>query len=540
MKPISILVLGLLAATAPAQDATLTALHGVPNLPAPVTVLVNGSPAFSFAYGEQVGPLALAAGPYTLDVQLNGSTILSATANLAAGTDYSAIAHLDAGGTPRLALFTNDLSPLSLPQARLLVRHTAQAPAVDVVLEQGGAVVGTLANLTNGQEAAVAVAPGRYAARLNVAGTGTTAFGPVEVVLEDGYVYGLFAVGDVTAPDFTLLAQRGDGAARVTVVHGIPGLPAPVSVQANGSALFQFDFKDVRGPLAVAPASYTFDVVLNGSPVLTLPATLARGDDVTVVAHLDAAGQPSIAAFANDLGRIASRPGARVAVRHLAQAPAVDVAVDQPGGRLATIPMLGNGSAAVAELPLGRFQVSLLAANTTNVAFGPVDFRPGPDEYHQFLAVGSLAGGSFDVLALRRDLGWAVPGQVNATMGGISCGPMLMAMPMSFDYGEPFTLRLMGAPADAAVMVVYGNSNTGVGGLALPLALMPFGAPGCFLYTDAVAVLMAQADAAGGLDLGYVVPRALFGTFPTSYFQVGALSNANALGVVTSGYVELR
>ena len=34
--------------SAPAQDATLTVLHGVPGLPAPVEVFANGNSLFSF------------------------------------------------------------------------------------------------------------------------------------------------------------------------------------------------------------------------------------------------------------------------------------------------------------------------------------------------------------------------------------------------------------------------------------------------------------------------------------------------------------
>ena len=85
-----------------AQNADLTVLHGVPGLSGPVDVLANGNQLFSFDFGDQEGPLSLAPGAYAIDVQLNGSSILSANVNLAADTDYSAIAHLDANlGSPK-------------------------------------------------------------------------------------------------------------------------------------------------------------------------------------------------------------------------------------------------------------------------------------------------------------------------------------------------------------------------------------------------------------------------------------------------------
>jgi hypothetical protein len=91
-----------------------------------------------------------------------------------------------------------------------------------------------------------------------------------------------------------LLAALPAQDATVTVLHGIPCLGAPVTVAANGANLFSFDFRQV-----------------------------ATGN-------------------------------AKVAVRHLAAAPTVDVVVGKVGNPLATIPALSNGTEAVANLPLGQ------------------------------------------------------------------------------------------------------------------------------------------------------------------------------------------
>jgi len=85
-----------------------------------------------------------------------------------------------------LSAFANGLTPPTLPGARLYVRHTAQAPAVDVLLAQNGATVASIPNVVNGAEVVADVAPGTYRVRLNVAGTATTAFGPAPVALEIG------------------------------------------------------------------------------------------------------------------------------------------------------------------------------------------------------------------------------------------------------------------------------------------------------------------------------------------------------------------
>lgn len=528
---------GLLASSLSAQDATVTVLHGVPGLPAPVEVFANGTSLFTFDYGEQRGPLSLGAGSYQLDVRLNGTTILSTTANVAAGIDYSVIANLDAGGAPRLSLFANALDNVTLQTSRLYVRHTAEAPPVDVVLAQNGVDVATIPALANGSEASADVAPGDYAVRLVVTGTSTVAFGPVDVRVENGRGYGVFAVGSAGTPSFRLLTQLVPLTALVTVVHGIPGLPAPVTVTANGTSLFSFDFREVRGPLVVLPGAYTFDVLLNGSPVLSRTDTVARGDDVTVVAHLDATANPVLAAFANDTTALV--PGnARVAVRHLAAAPAVDVVVENVGVTLATIPGLSNGNEAVTSLPLGNLQVRLVAGGAT--VFGPVGFRPVDHVSYQFLALGDFTGGSFTVQLVQRDLAPAVPGEITTSVGGTGCGPTISATPQTFDYGQPFAVRATGAAANAMAVFNFGDSISSVVGLPLPLPLAGIGAPGCFLNTNVLTSLATMTDATGTVELGFTVPTTLFGLLQPGYFQVGTMTTANALGFATSEYLEIR
>ena len=71
------LVAGMLIAALPAQDATVTVLHGIPGLSAPVDVFANGTQLFSFSYGDQEGPLTLPPGSYALEVRQNGGTLLS-------------------------------------------------------------------------------------------------------------------------------------------------------------------------------------------------------------------------------------------------------------------------------------------------------------------------------------------------------------------------------------------------------------------------------------------------------------------------------
>lgn len=529
----------LLLAAVPAQDAKLTVLHGVPGLPAPVQVLANGSTLFSFDYGEQRGPLSLPAGNYALEVRLNGSPILSVNANVVAGADYAVIANLNATGTPQLSLFQNGLVPPTLPGSRLYVRHTAQAPAVDVILEQNGLPVATIPNVTNGQEAVADVAPGTYGVRLNLAGTSTTAFGPTLVALENGNGYGVFATGVALTPSFRLQVANVALCSRVSVVHGIPGLPAPVTVTANGGPLFTFDYRDVRSQLVVPPGTYNFGVLLNGSPVLSRTDTVARGDDVTIVAHLSGTGAPTLSAFANDLGTLPAA-SSRLTVRHLAQAPAVDVVATHGLGVTTTVPNLTNGTSVTTSFGVGDTAVDLRAAGTSTVVFGPLRFRPAINVSYQFIAVGSLSGGTFDVLSLQRDLSAAVPAEITTTTGGWNCGPTISAVPAQFAYGQSFRVRASNADANAMAIVQFGTSNTTFNGVPLPISLTGAGAPGCFLSIDYVAAVPAMASASGVVDFEFTVPRAVFGLVLPGYFQIGTTTAGNPLGLRTTDWLQLQ
>tara|TARA_R110002072_G_scaffold273219_4_gene433820 strand:- start:11097 stop:12713 length:1617 start_codon:yes stop_codon:yes gene_type:complete len=535
---ISILSLaaGLLLAALPAQDATVTVLHGIPGLGAPVDVFANGSQLFSFDYGDQQGPLTLPPGNYALEVRQSGNTLLSLNAALAADTDYSIIANLDANGAPQLNAFGNPLDNITLPASRLYVRHTAEAPSVDIILEQNGVTVATIAGVTNGMEAQADVAPGIYSVKLNLAGTSTTAFGPVDVRVENGIGYGIFAVGQALTNNFQLLTQSVPLTARVTVVHGIPGLGAPVTVTANGGSLFTFDFREVVGPLVVLPGTYNFDALVNGNPVLSRTDTVARGDDVTIVAHLDGSANPLLSAFVNDTSLI-NTGNARVTVRHLAAAPTVDVVVENVGNPLATIPGLSNGNEAIAVVPLGNLSVSLAAGG--NTVFGPVNFRPVDHVSYQFLALGDFAGGTFTVELVQRDLTPAVPGEITTQTGGWSCGPAIAAEPATFDYGQPWSLVATNADPGAMAIINFGDSITSLQGVALPIDLATFGAPSCFLNINLISSIGAMADAQGRVEVPFLIPGSLFGQLQSSYFQIGTSTGANGIGFATSEYLEI-
>ena len=217
-------VLSMFAAPAGAQAATgtVTVIHGIPGLT--VDVYVNGTLTLEdFAPDTVTAPLQLPAGTYQIAIRpanaaADSAPVLAGSATLPAGANASIVAHLDASGQPKLTVFVNDTSPLAAGNARLVVRHTAAAPAVDVLANGKPAFT----NLTNPNEAKADLPAGTISASVAAAGTTTPVIGPVDLTLPQGTVTVVYAVGSL------------DGKTLHTVAQSIPvsTTPAPTSAPA--------------------------------------------------------------------------------------------------------------------------------------------------------------------------------------------------------------------------------------------------------------------------------------------------------------------
>ena len=149
-----------------------------------------------------------------------------------AGANATVVAHLTADGKPALTPFVNDVSAVPAGQARVTVRHTAAAPAVDV--RAGGAVV--VPGLTNPNEASLTVPAGTVSADVVLAGTSTVAIGPADLTLAEGATTIVYAWGSQDA-GYKLAVQTISGGH--SAPSGVPGgtaglvddgsLPLPVA-----------------------------------------------------------------------------------------------------------------------------------------------------------------------------------------------------------------------------------------------------------------------------------------------------------------------
>ena len=214
--------LGTVPAVAADGDATLSVLHGVPDLT--VDVYVNGELTLDdFKPGDLAGPLELAPGTYSVAITAADAADASAPVlgpidlPLAADMSYTAVAHLDAAGAPTASLFTNDISTTKAGEGRLTVRHVAAAPVVDILANDAAAITG----LANPDEKVLDLAAGTISAA--VAATGTTApvIGPADVTVAEGVNTIVYAWGSLEADNLALAVQTIDG------LHSAPaGVPS--------------------------------------------------------------------------------------------------------------------------------------------------------------------------------------------------------------------------------------------------------------------------------------------------------------------------
>jgi hypothetical protein len=184
--------------------------------------------------------------------------------------------------------------------------------------------------------------------------------------------FGVAAVAALLPLALVAPAQAAENAT-VSVLHGVPGLT--VDVYANGEELIpDFEPGTLTDPLKLPAGSYDLAVFPDGEGPDGDPAIEANdvevpaGANATVVAHLDADGAPTLSLFANDISSVPAGK-ARLTVRHVAAAPAVDVrAGEQP-----VFEGLENPDEDTAEVSAGTVSADVVLAGTSDVAIGPAD-----------------------------------------------------------------------------------------------------------------------------------------------------------------------
>lgn len=428
----AMLAVVLLAPAANAQaKATITLLHGIPSTN--VDVEVGGANAFTnFQFGQTQDLSSFSGQTLTgLKVKLAGTSTVAIDAGnvaLPSSGNYTVLAHLDAAGNPKLSVFQNDTSKIAAGKGRLTVRHAAFAPAVDV--RAGGAVA--FANVANGAEGKADLAAGTVSADVVAAGTsGPAVLGPTNVAIQNGVSLIVYAVGSLSGGSLQLLTQSigglgtaaapstPAGSATIMLLHGIPATNVDVEVD-NAVVIPNFAFGAMQDLSALSGATLKgLKVKLAGTSTVAIDAgdvTLPASGNVTIVAHLDAAGKPKLSVFQNDLTPTKAGQG-RLVVRHTAAAPAVDVRANGAVA-FANVP---NGASGQADLPVGSVTAEVVPAGAASpVVIGPASLPVVDGRALIVYAVGSLSGGTLQVLTQTIDGIGTAPVRVNTGNSPVS------------------------------------------------------------------------------------------------------------------------
>ncbi|MDN4646469.1 DUF4397 domain-containing protein [Arthrobacter sp. PsM3] len=191
--------------------------------------------------------------------------------------------------------------------------------------------------------------------------------------------------------------HRDEGTAKLSVLHGVPGLTVDVWVDGK-LTLDDFTPGTLAGPLNVPDGDHKIaitgaDATSADNPVIgPVTVDLDAGRDYTAVAHLDADGAPTATLFTNNTSASPDGKG-KLTVRHVAAAPAVDVLA----GGSAVIEGLTNPEQKTLSLEAGTISASVAAEGTTDPLIGPADVTITEGKNTIVYAWGSLADNNLGV-----------------------------------------------------------------------------------------------------------------------------------------------
>ncbi len=187
--------------------ASITLVHGVPELL--VDIYVNGGAPIEDVSFTTVATVPGEKGTNTVAIRAanapaNSAPLLTRSFYLRKNQSKTVVAHLTASGSPKLTVYANDQSPLTAGTARLTVRHTAEAPAVDIVVNNTTTLV---PGLTNPRQAKADVPADTYLVDVRAAGTSTAVLDDAPVTLDPGTNTIVYAIGSLSGGSFTVAVQ---------------------------------------------------------------------------------------------------------------------------------------------------------------------------------------------------------------------------------------------------------------------------------------------------------------------------------------------
>lgn len=180
--------------------------YAAPTDPAfPVDVLLNDEVCYvhGLPFGTIQGPLTFEPGTYNLKVSIantlapcSSSPLIDQWVTIEPKSDYSAVFTLSEKGTPTLFTFTNNLSPVSANMGRVLLAQAADAPPVQVILQNTATSKVYTYTVNPGALLDATLPAGAYT--VEVKQGGTTLLGPTYLNLFPQSVALLYTLGEAS------------------------------------------------------------------------------------------------------------------------------------------------------------------------------------------------------------------------------------------------------------------------------------------------------------------------------------------------------
>ncbi len=177
----------------------------------PMDVLLNDEVCYErgLAFGSIAGPLTFFPGTYNVKVSIadslapcSNSPLIDTAVKIEAREDISAVMTLSDTGTPTLLTFTNNLSPVTANTGRVLFAHAADAPAVQVILQNTSTMKVYVYAVKPGALLDVTLPAGNYKVEINQGTTTLVASTPLDLFSQS--VTLLYAVGQASNNTVTL------------------------------------------------------------------------------------------------------------------------------------------------------------------------------------------------------------------------------------------------------------------------------------------------------------------------------------------------
>ncbi len=223
------------------DDVEVMLLHGIPGVT--VDVAVDGAVVLPGFEPGAMQDISAFAGETLANVEVRAAGTEDAVITVPelavpASGAWTVVAHFAEDGTPTITPFENDTSAVAEGNGRLTARHTAAAPAVDIVAGDARPIEGA----ANGDEASLELPAGEVAG-LQIAPAGGEPIADIPTVnLGAGTNLIVYAVGSLEDDTFTFYTQERaletEAAAEGTEEaeeseEGGDGTPAPTAVNTG-------------------------------------------------------------------------------------------------------------------------------------------------------------------------------------------------------------------------------------------------------------------------------------------------------------------